>query len=356
MLPLLAGFEAGARAGVRGGSLRFEKVPLDDVNWADLDAFEDRTFSQRKGWLDFVRESQRGELVVARLVDAEATAGYFTGLVVRRFGVRIMGSPFPGWGTQTLGFNLAPGFERADAVRALLPFVFDELGCLHLELADALLERSDVEPLGFDVRAGRTFLSDLSEDEDAIFARMQSSTRRNFRKSEKSGVTIEEAAPEGFAKEYYEQLVDVFAKQKLRPTYDLERVERLIANVSPSGDLLLLRARNPDGLSIATGIYPGYNRRSYFWGNGSLRAHQIMRPNEALHWAAMRYWKAHGMAFHEWGGGGAYKQKYGGTQVETLHFRISRYAAIGTARELARAAYYLPRRVKRHRNLKRLER
>ena len=48
---------------------------------------------------------------------------------------------------------------------------------------------------------------------------MESSTRRAFRKSEKSGVTVEEAAAEGFATSL-EHLLDVFAKQQLRPTYD----------------------------------------------------------------------------------------------------------------------------------------
>jgi Acetyltransferase (GNAT) domain len=336
--------------------LRFEKVPLDDIEWSHLDAFEDRTFSQRCHWLQFVSQAQRGEIVVARLIDGEATVGYFTGIIVRRLGVRIMGSPFPGWSTPDLGFNLAPGVSRADAVAALLPFVFRELRCLHIELSDPQLTRADVERFGFDVRVGTTFVSDLAEDEDVLYSRMGNSTRRAIRKSEKSGVTIEVASPDGFAEEFYAHLIDVFAKQRLRPTYDRERVEGLVRCVHPSGDLLLLRARDPEGRSIATGIFPGYNRRSYFWGNGSLREHQILRPNEAIHWSAMRYWRERGIATHDWGGAGDYKQKYGGKRVQTLHFRISRYAAIGVARDVARGAYYLPRTIKRKRHLVRVDR
>lgn len=336
--------------------MRFEKVPLGDVEWARLDAFEDRTFSQRSHWLQFVSQAQQGEIVVARLIDGEATAGYFTGIIVRRLGVRIMGSPFPGWTTPHLGFNLAPGVSRADAVAALLPFVFRELGCLHAELSDPRLARADVERFGFDVRVGTTFVSDLTEDEDALYSRMASSTRRAIRKSEKSGVTIEVASPDGFAEEFYAHLVDVFAKQQLRPTYDLSRVEQLVRHVHPSGDLLLLRARDPEGRSIASGIFPGYNRGSYFLGNGSLREHQILRPNEAIHWSAMRYWRERGIAMHDWGGGGEYKEKYGGGRTQTLHFRVSRYAAIGVARDIARGAYYLPRTIKRRRHLVRVDR
>jgi hypothetical protein len=335
--------------------VKFERARPDDVDWERLDAFEDRTFSQRRGWLEFVRETQGAELVLARLLDGGATVGWFTGLVVRRFGVPILGSPFPGWGTPSLGFNLDPGVPRGEAARALLPFAFRGLGCLHLELADPLLARSDAEALGFEVRTARTFISDLTPDEDEIFAGMESSTRRNWRKSVKSGVTVEEAAPEGFAAEYYTHLLDVFAKQQMRPTYDRERVERMLRHVHPTGDLLLLRARDSEGRSIATGIYPGYNRGSYFWGNGSLREHQILRPNEALHWHAMRTWKERGATAHDWGGGGDYKAKYGGTETQTRFYRVSRYRAIGRARDLARAAYYLPRRVQRRRHLRRID-
>jgi hypothetical protein len=336
--------------------LRFEAVAFDDVDWSDLDGFEDRTFCQRQAWLEFIGSTQGGEVVVGRLDDGGAPVGWFTGVITKRFGARIMGSPFPGWTTPYLGFNLIDGVPRSEAVAALLPFVFDRLGCLHLELADPRLTRDDLRGLPFETQVGTTFVSDLRVDEDAIFAAMDSSTRRAIRKAAKSGVVVEEADGPGFADEYYGQLIDVFAKQGLKPTYGRERVTRLIDHVHPTGDLLLLRARDADGRSVATGIFPGFNQLSYFWGNGSLREFQILRPNEAIHWSALRYWRKRGILDHNWGGGGDYKEKYGGQRVETLHFRMSRYAAIGAARELARKAYYLPRNLKRRQHLRRIGR
>jgi len=64
-----------------------------------------------------------------------------------------------------------------------------------------------------------------------------------IRKAEKSDITIEHAAPGGFAEEYYGQLLDVFGKQGMKPTYRLDRVKKLIEHIHPSGDLLLARAR-----------------------------------------------------------------------------------------------------------------
>jgi hypothetical protein len=195
----------------------------------------------------------------------------------------------------------------------------------------------------------RTLITDLTENEDRLLANMASACRRAIRKAEKSGVSVEPAAPEGFAKEYHSQLQDVFAKQDLRPTYSSARVDKLIEHVHPSGDLLLARVRDPDGRSIATGIFPGFGTFSFFWGNGSLREHQILRPNEALHWFAMRYWKQRGMRWHDWGGANDYKAKYGVVPFTTLALRKSRYAVLQYARDLAERLYYFPRDLRRRR-------
>lgn len=109
--------------------MKFERAPLDQVDWPQVDAVKDRTFCQRRFWPEFVRETHAGEPVVARLDDRGTTIGYFTGVIVRKLGLPIMGSPFLGfeWTTPYMGFNLQPGVARADAVGALLAFVFGEL-------------------------------------------------------------------------------------------------------------------------------------------------------------------------------------------------------------------------------------
>src|SRR3546814_13152959 len=90
---------------------------------------------------------------------------------------------------------------------------------------------------------------------------------------------------------------------------------------------LLLRARAPGGESIATGIFAGFGRYSTFWGNGSVTDMLHLRPNQALHWYAMRYWKARGVHLHDWGGTGDYKKNYGpdrksGVQGKSVSGRV----------------------------------
>lgn len=322
---------------------------LDDVDWDALDAFGDRVFSQRRHWLEFIASFTGGEVVVAQLHRRGEVVGYFSGIRFRRCGVAILGSPFRGWTTAYMGFNLAPGVSRIEALASLERFAFRELGCLHLEVTDRHFTIEDGAALGFAHRLVRTFVTDLSQDEDRLLANMSSACRRAIRKAEKSGVVVELAAPDGFAKEYDAQLQDVFAKQDLRPTYSHARVQTLIDHVYPSGDLLLARVRDPEGRCIATGIFPGFNAFSFFWGNGSLREHQILRPNEALHWFAMRYWKQRGMRQHDWGGANAYKAKYGVVPYTAVALRRSRYAMLQHARDLAERLYYFPRELRRRR-------
>jgi CelD/BcsL family acetyltransferase involved in cellulose biosynthesis len=320
-------------------ALSLHPVPAASREWERMDAFPDRVVFQTREWLDFLARTQGAEPVVATVMDDGRPAGYFTGAVFRRFGLRILGSPFPGWTTESMGFNLADGVDRREAAAALIPFAFRTLRCAHVELKDRRLDNAeDLAPLGFASEPTQTFEIDLSDDEDAIFGRMSSACRRAVRRGEKVGVTVEEASGAGFADEYYAQLVDVFGRQSLVPTYGVERVRALIAALEPTGRLLLLRARAPDGLPIATGIFPGFNTTAYFWGGASVRAHQIHRPNEAIFWYAIRHWRDRGMTVLDLGGGGEYKRKYGPSEVRVPAFRASRFRALPALRQAARFA------------------
>ena len=107
-----------------------------DIPWSALDAFEDRVVFQTRAWLEFIADSQRARPVVAEIRDGDAVAGYFSGLVVRKFGVRILGSSFPGWTTPYIGFNLMPGYSRSQMLEPLVRWAFRELRCIHVEVSD----------------------------------------------------------------------------------------------------------------------------------------------------------------------------------------------------------------------------
>ena len=319
-------------------ALSLRPIAADDRDWARMDASSDRVVFQTREWLDFLGATQGAEPVVAAVVDDGEDVGWFTGAITRRFGLRILGSPFPGWTTESMGFNLRDGVDRHAAAAALVPFAFRTLGCAHVELKDRRLEPADPGALGYAAEPTLTFEMDIADGEAAILGRMSSACRRALRRGEKVGLTVEQASGTAFADEYHAQLVEVFARQSLVPTYGVERVRALIAHLEPTGHLLLLRARAPDGLPIATGIFPAYNDTAYFWGGASLREHQIHRPNEAIFWAAIRYWRERGISGLDLGGGGEYKRKYGPREVRVPHLRASRFPGLSALRGLARFA------------------
>lgn len=307
--------------------------------WHRLDQFEDRLIFQTRGWLKFLQKTQAAEPVLAAVQEAGRPVGYFTGLIVKKFGLKILGSPFKGWTTDYMGFNLPAGYPRRPVLAALDTFAFEKLGCHYVEVIDRQVRPDDYHDLAYTVQFPQSYEVDLSPGEAELFARMRSSCRRCIRKAHKSGVVIEQAHDLAFADDYYAQLQDVFAKQSLVPSYGLERVRALIRCLQPTGHLLLLRARAASGRCIATGIFPAFNQSMYFWGGASWRQDQHLRPNEALMWQAMRYWKARGITTFDMGGAGDYKKKYGGQAIWIPRLMKAKYNILISMRNIAQKAW-----------------
>jgi hypothetical protein len=310
-----------------------------------LEQFKDYTIFQTMEWLKFVSHTQNAEPVVAVVKEGERSVGRFSGLIVRKCGLRILGSPFTGWTTSYMGFNLDSSVPRVKALLALYKFAFGDLDCVHVEIMDRNLRTSDFEEAQYRYRNVRGFEIDLSMDEETLFEAMEPACRRCIRKADKLGVKIEVAEDASFADEYYTQLEDVFSKQKLVPTYPIERVRSLIEHLLPTRQLLLVRAIDGGGNCIATGIFPAVNDCMYFWGGASWRRYQGLRPNEAIQWFAMRYWKARGITKYDMGGGGEYKRKYGGQEITVPWGRRSRYLVFDRLRDLGKALFLAKQRI-----------
>jgi CelD/BcsL family acetyltransferase involved in cellulose biosynthesis len=311
--------------------LKLERVPVG--------AADTRNVFCTPEWLEYVARTQRAEPVVAQVERDGAPVGAFTGLIVRRMGIRILGSPFQGWMTGPMGFELAPGESRSEAMEALARFAFRELGCLHMEVMDRGSSFAELAPVRGRVDRLPNFELDLQLEEDALFAGFTSACRRAIRKGEREGLSVEQAHGIEFADEYYEQLLEVFRRQGLGPPYGLDRVRELIRCVEPSGRLLLLRAVGPDGDRIATAIFPFAPDFGYFWGGASWEAHRILRPNEAIFWHAIRHFRERGVAVLNFGGGGDFKRKFGAPEIQIPVLRRSRVPGMLSLRDLAANVY-----------------
>ncbi len=304
-----------------------QRIAYDPVEWdAIVERYADALVFHSAAWLSFLAASQGAEPVVAIVRAGDRPVGHFVGAIVRRFGVRILGSPLRGWATQSMGFLLEEGADRRAAAEGLLPFAFRELGCLHVELADRHLAAEQMAGSDYSVETGSTFIVDLAASETEILGRMRRSTRKYIHQAGRRGLTADVVTALGFATEYHEQLTDVFARQGLAPTYGVERVRQLIEALQPTGQILLLCVRGPDGVNLASGVSVGRNRTAVAWGAGFFRANAGFHPNELLHWEAMRYWRARGALLYDMSGRGDYKAK-----LVPSRFRSSVSIARGTS-------------------------
>ena len=322
------------------GRVTIERRPYDAGAWEEVVSVhpEAEPF-HGAAWLAYLQAAFGAEPVVATVRLDGRAVGHVVGAIVRRYGVRILGSPLRGWGTQYLGFLLDPGVDRRLVADALVPFAFRDLGCLHVELGDPWLSIEAMAGSAYRLEPGITYVADLRPDESAILGAMRQTTRNYTRQALRKGLTVEVATDAAFADEYHAQLSEVFGRQGLAPTYPVERVRTLISTVGPSGDLLCLRVRDPAGKCIATGIFVGRNRRAVLWGAAFRREDADLHPNEAMHWEAMRHWRARGITLYDLGGGGDYKAKFGAVIVPTPRYVASRYAVLDAGRSAVRRLF-----------------
>ena len=323
-------------------TISLARVPRSEI--APADRYADHTIFQTEPWIKFLEETQAAEPVFAHVLSGRRVIGRFVGLLITKLGIRILGSPMRGWTTSYMGLCLEEDVDRLAALRALTEFAVDELRCMHLELFDRHLSFAAMDDGGYRFFSQTGFEIDLGKSDEQLLAGMTQGCRRNIRKAQRAGVQVEVAKDGAFVSDYCKQLKDVFARQGLVPPYNEDRVASLMRNILPTGNLLLLRALDPYGKCIATGIYPAGNTTMYFWGGASWREHHHLRPNQMLHWAAMMYWKARGMKSYDMGGGGAYKKQYGGREIAVPWVMASKYPALHLLRNCARTAWRIRQR------------
>jgi len=320
----------------------FRRVDIASIDPQELDAYADRIVYQTLPWIKFIAHSQRAEPVLAALYRNDERLGYFTGLIVKKFGFKILGSPFPGWNTPYMGFNLRPNVTRALATEALIDFAFNELRCHHIELMDRYMVPEDYSHLGFETSIFDSFELDLTLTKDQLWQNLRQDCREAIRKAERSGVVVEEAHDIEFADDYYDQLKHVFAVKNSVPPFGVDRVRQMITFMEPTGNLLMLRARNKEGTCIATSIRPAVNKTVFAWGSASWRHFSRAKPNEMLQWYAIKYWKGRGMRTFDLVGRGDYKLKYGSHPIVVPWVRKSKTQSIAflrfSAEETFRAA------------------
>lgn len=324
----------------------FSYIPPSKIPWKEIATYPDHTAFKSKEWFDFIKKSKGDEPFIVEIKTENQTIGFFIGIKIRRFLFNIIASPFEGYTTSFQGLSLVPesNYElRSKIYKDLIQYLFSNHYCHFFQATDFYfnnyVNHFEVNTV---ISIKSNYVLDLKKELIDIYNGFSnSSCRYAIRKSVKLGVTIRHPEDiDEFIENYYNQLVDVFKKQRKQPTYSKDRVKKLIDTVFSSGQLLLLEARTKENICIATGIFTGTNKLATYWGGASYKDYQYLCPNEPLMFEAIKYWKNKNIEFFEFGGGKKYKEKYGPQIINVIKIMAAKHPILLWAKNLAKTMYY----------------
>ena len=190
-------------------------------------------------WISFLENNKKGSSIVLEISKGEDIVGYFVGLIFEKFGLKILASPFEGWATCTMGFCVKENVDMVELINLVSNYAFKELKCLYMEIVDPNISKEEIQKSKYEFINQSTYAIDLTRSEEDIFNGFKPGCRQLIRQFERRGATISKVEPsEVFANIYYDQLIDVFAKQNLKPSYDRQKVIDLMDAYEQLGFIL----------------------------------------------------------------------------------------------------------------------
>jgi hypothetical protein len=325
-------------------SLTLTRLPSRPHDWdAQIQAFGSKTLFHESAWLDHVLSIHpRANIHYFRIESVKRHGdilGLFCTMSLRKLFVNVYGSPLPGTGTNYMGPLVDGGTAFDEAIAVIVEFCRHHY-IAHLELAHDWLNVSAAHRMNLDVHEGVTHVVPLPSDEEAAFAAMKSTCRNRVRKAQKNKLVAEVTDDPTIVDRFYEQFIEVYAKQGLDVPYGIDRARSLYENLYPAQRLLPIWVRNGDEV-IAAGLFPYDQHAIYFWGAASWLKDQHLHPNELLHWTVMREAVQRRIPIYNMcGGASQFKDKFGGTDVPYNHFSRTFIPGLRKARDLYRDLHW----------------
>lgn len=326
----------------------FRKVEFEQFEEASTGKFPHKALFTTKDWFSFLIRYAHIKPIIVEISGGGNVLGYFYAGEIKKFGIKILASPFGGWGTCWMGFDLADGCNKFEIVGPLWDFLSKRLHYYYAEITDRDFSLEEAEKYGYSCVTASTLELRIDRTDEELFKVFKTDCRNFIRQFERRGATIEIAEPDHkFVSEYYDQMIDVFAKQGLTPPNGPDKYDDLFATLGDTGKLLCLRVRSPEGDSIASSIFLGFNEKCYYWAGSSYREHQHYRPNEYMIWTAIKYWRDRGCKIMDMVGDRDYKHKFGPEPVNYAGIYLTKYPLLIQLCNWAKKLYWTMLRIKK---------
>lgn len=195
------------------------------------------------------------------------------------------------------------------------------------------------------------FLIDLNRSADDIWKDLDKYKRKNVKRAEKKGVTIEELSEKNLIPIFYDLLKETYIPRK-QPLEDISHFEAVFDILVPNNMAKFFLAKYNNEY-IAGRLVLTYKGTVYDWFTGSLRKTLELYPNDLLVWHILKWGSENEFKVFDFGGGGTseqssegwieFKKRFGSKQIS-----YGRYTMIHQPKKLrfAEKAYEIYRRIK----------
>ncbi len=298
-------------------------------------------------WVKFLKKNQNGEPVLLEIMDEDTVVAYFVGMIINKFGLKILGSPFEGWLTPDMGFVKIHDYNIIYALQAVKIFAFKNLHCLFLQVIDKKIRMSDINDCLPKMASVRILYIDNSYEQEKVIQNFTKNGRRDVRASSRKGLEFRKVSfDDTFVEKYYHQLEDVFAKQKLKPFYSIDKLYDLVNAFESIPERVLALEAYYEGKCVASLFSFGYGEWAYYMGAASYREYQKYLPNEGLFWEFMKYWNEQGVKNIDMVGYREYKMKYNPELIEIPVITFQKYPFLLRFKVFAKTIVMLFRKLK----------
>jgi Acetyltransferase (GNAT) domain len=214
--------------------------------------------------------------------------------------------------------------RRADRARAMVNLIAGLAAEAESAKLVDLFVWSDMEtlvaPRFLQKRYEGVVLLDLSRGPDALFRKFSENKRTNIKKAIKYGVSVEPATSREDISAYYEICVD-WSHRKSLPIPDEEEFRQTFA-LTKNRLLLLARYKEKIIAGVVVRFFP--HGVMEYAANSSLDSALRLRPNDLLHWHAIKWGCAGGLSKYSLGGTHLFLRKFGGEVLPTTRHRLDR--------------------------------
>ena len=286
-------------------------------------------------WIRFLMKNQNAEPVILQINDGQTVVAYFVGMVVKKFGLRIFGSPFEGWLTCDMGFIRVGAFDVNEALRLVADYAMKTLHCCFVQIYDKQIREEELDA-GIKRFTKPMLQLDIAKPEDEIMQNFTKFARTRIRLAGRR-LTFEKVPfDREFVDVYFDQLEEVFKRQKLYPTYDREKLYDLAEALKDRPELVLAeKAYAEDGACMGTILTFGLEKWAYYLCAANVISQQNGRPSEGLFWEFVKHWNDRGMEHLDLVGYREYKLRYSPAIEKEVYVYFEKFPGFFKMKSLA---------------------